>query len=622
MNTPVSTARKSRYGGGGTNVTVIPGTNALAVEAPSFAPSYTAASLSHADMRNWYPNSGSPDADVLPGQAIIRARARDLTRNHGVASGAQQTLVDNVLGVGLWCTPIPDYVRLGRDRTWASEWRKQVKSLWREYSETTACDAGECLTLDGLANQIFRGAWANGDGLALPLWLPPQGLAPVSTRLQVIESDRLSNPNYQIDTPNLRGGIEIDEYGAPQAYWIRNAHPGDRFLLYGGQLFWTWERIPAKTGWGRKRVIHLHDKERAGQTRGVPALAAVMRQFKVLGDYQNAELKAATVNAMVSLITESAVGQESIVELLSGNPQALKAYQDGLSGDSRSAIPFSEGMVLPLNLGEKAYGFTPARPTTAYDPFVTAVFRHIGVGLNIPYETLMKDFSKTNYSSARASLLEAWRFFTGRRNIMGLQFYQPVYELWLEEMVNAGKIEAPKFYENRAAWCRATWIGPGRGWVDPMKEAEAAGVRLMNGLSSYQDECAEQGKDWEDQLEQIAEERDRLKSLKLDFIFTGSKKAQTSGSIDPATGEMQDPINPDNAAAAKNAVAIAEVRGELHGMQAVLQIPPSAIQIDNHIAAPVIPAAQVVVQQPRKTRELFKRDANNELLEIVRIAED
>jgi hypothetical protein len=191
-------------------------------------------------------------------------------------------------------------------------------------------------------------------------------------------------------------------------------------------------------------------------------------------------------------------------------------------------------MILPIPLGDKLHGFTPARPSVAYEPFVTTAFRYIGAGLNMPYELLLKDFSKTNYSSARAALLEAWRFFTGRRNWLGRTFYQPAYELWFEEMVDAGKIEAPGFYDNRTAWTRARWIGPGRGWIDPLKEAQASELRMDIMVSTLEDECAEQGKDWEEVLEQRAIEEARKKKLGLDQIRV-NKGIQPKGATD--TGE-------------------------------------------------------------------------------------
>ena len=56
-------------------------------------------------------------------------------------------------------------------------------------------------------------------------------------------------------------------------------------------------------------------------------------------------------------------------------------------------------------------------------------------------------------------------------------------------------IEAPGYAENMSFYSRAKWIGPGRGWIDPVKEADAAQIRMDTFISTLEDECAEQGKD-------------------------------------------------------------------------------------------------------------------------------
>lgn len=472
---------------------------------------YTAGSYSHPDMRRWTPVPGSADADLLPSLNTIRSRSRDLDRNHGVAAGALQTHSDNIVGQGFRLKSRPDWEALGWTDAQAEEWSNKVESLWRAYAETAECDAANTLNFAGLTTQILRSGFQNGEGLSIPLWIERPG-AKYGTKMLNIEPDRLTNPYMTQDSARLRGGIEIDQYGAPLAYWIRKIHPGDRYWMIGEFSFDS-DRIPAHTAWGRKRVIHVHDRERVGQSRGKPALAAVLRQFKVMGDYTNAELKAAVVNAMVALVTESALGPEGLVELLSGNADALTQYQEGLTQRNRSALNFEGGQVIPLMLGEKISGFTPARPSSSFEPFTMSVFRHIAAGLNMPYELLMKDFSQTNYSSARAALLEAWRFFKGRRKWLIDYWAQPVYELWLEEQVGLGAIEAPDFYGQRAFYCRAKWIGDGRGWIDPVKEAQAAEFRMKLGLTTLEDECAEQGLDWEEQLQQRSREQKRMKEL-------------------------------------------------------------------------------------------------------------
>jgi lambda family phage portal protein len=474
---------------------------------------YLAASLDHPDLRRWQPASASADADLLPERQTMAARSRDLARNSGVAEGALQTITDNVIGVGLRLVSTPDYRLLGKTKEWAEEWSTQVESLWRTWAESMDCDAGRSLDFTGLTVQMFRSGWLNGEGLALPLWFSRPG-AKFNLRLQVIEPDRLSNPQGRIDGPRLRGGIEIDEYGAPMAYHIQRAHPGDRAMAAVADML-TWERVPAFTEWGRRRVIHAHDRERAGQSRGKPSLSAVMRQFKVLKDFTDAELKAAVVNAKVAMVTKSNLSPETVAELLSSNADARQEYESALTERGLSTIAMEDGQIIPLALGEDLAGFTPARPSGSFDPFVTSIFRHIATGLNIPYELLMKDFSRTNYSSARAALIEAWRFFRGRRQWISTYWARPVFELWLEEAVNLGLVEAPDFYENLAAYARCRWIGPGRGWIDPTKEADAAKIRMDSSLSTLEAECAEQGLDWEEVLEQRAAEKARMQELGL-----------------------------------------------------------------------------------------------------------
>jgi capsid protein len=81
-------------------------------------------------------------------------------------------------------------------------------------------------------------------------------------------------------------------------------------------------------------------------------------------------------------------------------------------------------------------------------------------------------------------------------------------------------IEAPDFYEKAELYLRAKWIGPGRGQIDPTKEAEAAQIRMDTFTSTLEEECAEQGRDWEEVLEQRAVEVARMKELDLESPLT------------------------------------------------------------------------------------------------------
>lgn len=465
--------------------------------------SHAAASRTARELASWQPLKGSADNDLLPELSTIVARSRDLARNHGVASGAIQTLTDNIVGVGFRLSAKPDYKLLGKSKEWEEEWQVKVESLWRSWAETTVCDVAKSVNFHGLTTLVFRSCLINGEALVLPLWLKERSF---STCLQLIEPDRLSNPQNGMDNKELRGGIEIDKYGAPLAYHIRKSHPGDYWL---GSDVDSWERVPAYTSFGRRRVLHIYDIERIGQTRGKPVLSAIMPMFKMLDHYERSELQAAIVNAMIAAFIETPMDTENLNEMFGGNGS------DYLDAKKDWKVRLEGGSIIPIFPGDKIAPFTPSRPNSAYGSFIENVLRNIGTGLNIPYELLLKDFSKTNYSSARAALLEAWRFFNGKRSWLANNWATPVYELWLEEAVNKGLIEAPDFYENKYAYSRCKWIGAGRGWVDPVKEAQACQIRMEIGLSTLEAECASQGLDWEEVLEQRAREKAKLQKLGL-----------------------------------------------------------------------------------------------------------
>lgn len=471
---------------------------------------HAGASLTAFDTVSWSPRRGSADADLLPELPDLRVRQRDLTRNNGVARGIIQTQVDNVVGTGLRLSSRPDYKSLGKPKEWAAEWRRQYEALFQSWWWTNACHAGDTMTGDQMTALQFRSLMDNGEYIALPMWIDDRGDG-FSTKLQTIEPDRLSQPNGAMETARFRGGVEFDVYGAPVAYHFKRTHPGDNFI---DGMMSGWERVPRRTAFGRLRVIHGFDPERSGQSRGKPMLAPVLAQFKQLDRYTNAEIMAAVVNAMVAMTIETPLDHDSIVELFSKDSTAyLKARQE-------HAVHMQPGTMLPLFPGDKAQAFLPQRPATGFASFVSNVTRIIGVAADLPYELVMKDFSQTNYSSARAALLEAWRSFNRRRDWLGTQWMDPIAWLFLEEMVQAGRIEAPGFYENRYAYQRCRWIGPGRGWIDPVKEADASVIRLDNNLSTLEQECAEQGLDWEEVIEQRAAEFELAKSFGIDLQGT------------------------------------------------------------------------------------------------------
>lgn len=464
------------------------------------------ASVTAPGFGDWRPFGGSADADLLFDRDTLVSRSRDLIRNEGLASGQVTTFVDNVLGsLGLKLQANVDWQFLGWTEERAEQWNEAVEGEFRAWADGPdfECDAAESSNLRGLAVLSFRGVLSSGDHGVLPLWLPDPRRR-YATALQLVESDRLSTPPTAADGPRMRAGVEINDRGAPVAYHVRSTHPGD--VLLDGAVP-TWERIEAKTAWGRRRFIHLIEPERVGQRRGKPNLSAILGEHRQFGELKRAELDAAVTNAMIAAILEAPLDGATIMDLFSTGSDYVKMRNEA------APVTLRRNSVIRTLPGEKLSSFNPGRPNASFAAFSEMFMRIMAAGLNLPYELLAKDFSKSNYSSARAALLEAWRHFMCRREFMATYFYQPIYALWLEEAVNQGRVVAPGFYENRAAYLRADWIGPGRGWIDPYKEALASDARQTACVSSFAAECAEQGGDWRDTMRQIAREQRLARSL-------------------------------------------------------------------------------------------------------------
>jgi capsid protein len=100
--------------------------------------------------------------------------------------------------------------------------------------------------------------------------------------------------------------------------------------------------------------------------------------------------------------------------------------------------------------------------------------------------------------------------FKMRRNWIAKKFCQPTYEQWLAEAVASGRIKAPGFFNDpsiRKAWCKAEWNGPAPGQVDPVKEVNAAILRVENGFSTRERETTElTGGDFDRNIKQIIRE--------------------------------------------------------------------------------------------------------------------
>lgn len=417
----------------------------------------------------WSAAAGSSaDYDTLPDLDILRARSRDLVRNDPLAQSAVSTKVAHVVGAGHVVRPEIDTKRLGLTESAAEAWEEMALDIWTHWANSPDCDLTRTQTFAELEDLVYRSRIQSGDVLAVRRFRPRKGRM-IGSAVQVIEADRVSNPNWAMDNDTLAGGIEKDADGAAIAYWVADRHDLDVRRTQA-----TWQRIPAYDGQGRKLVLHIHGpRSRPEMTRYAPMLAPVIEALKQRSRYSEAELMAAVVSACFAIGMKSDDGELA---------QGLQT-----TGKTGSPINLTEpGQIFDLMPGEEVQSFAPGRPNPQYSPFIDAIAREVGAGTDLPQELLVKQF-QASYSASRAAMEMAWLFFRTDRALHVSQFCQPFYEDVISEAVARGLLVAPGFFTNplrRQAWLGTVWMGPARPTIDPVKDANADQLYLDMGATS------------------------------------------------------------------------------------------------------------------------------------------
>lgn len=480
---------------------------------------YVSGRTDRKSMQEFRPWPGSANEDINPGLSTIRARSRDLVRNAPLATGAVNTTVTGVIGSGLAAKPAPDRTFLGLSEDGADQWESRARKLWELWAETAECDIEAELNFYDLEDLAFRSTLESGDALAVHRFVERPG-SMFATRVQLVEADRISNPQHQIDSPQLTQGITVDSEGRTTGYWVQDGHPGDlRILGRGG----NWTNVTTYSDTGMRRAWLLFHKRRIGQRRGVPYLAPVIEPFKQLERYTEAELMGALVAAMFTVFIKSERGSGPEISGI-----------DGAEPGARGELSLGTGLVAELLEGESIETANPTRPNSQFDPFVTSIARQAGVALELPYELVIKHFS-SSYSASRAALLEAWRFFRHRREWVAGHFCTPAYEAVMTESVSRGWLDAPGFFDDplvRAAWLGVQWTGDSMPQLDPLKEVNAAAKRVEEGFSTRQRESMElTSTDWE----QNHRQREKEERLRREAGFVSSN---IEPSVEPEEAEV------------------------------------------------------------------------------------
>ncbi|MGF7431087.1 phage portal protein [Thermoanaerobacterium thermosaccharolyticum] len=439
-----------------------------------------------------------PAEQVDQGQRdIIRARARDLERNSDIAEAIIGTLERNVVGTG-----IRVQAKVTKDNGEEDdELNQQIESLFNDWCRARNCDVTGQQSFQEMQAMAIRRLIVDG-GIIFQKVYTNSGTVPFS--LQVREVDELDTSMNSLPGMNgnrIVGGIELDQYNKPVAYWLKQFTPDG---------FWTGksERIDAQ------RIIFLWKKTRPTQVREVSPLAKTLPRIRDVNEFVEAvsvkERILACLAVFITKQTPTGLGRNVKVDQQSGYQQRT----------------ISPGMIQELQPGESVQAVSPSGQASNAKDFISIQQRLAGSGQGLSYEAISRDMSQVNYSSARQGLLEDQRTYSMWQQFLIEHFCYEVYTEFVISAVLSGKLNIPDFWQNKQKYLKHIWIPPGWSWIDPMKEVSANQVAIETGQETLEKICAERGMDWREVLKQRAKEIQLMNELGIN-IGGGSNAGQT-----------------------------------------------------------------------------------------------
>ena len=496
------------------------------------------ANVTKKSMRGWEYFGGSAKEDIEDNIEILRQRSRDAYMGVPTATAALKTMRTNVIAGGLMPAPQIDAAFLRMPDESAEALRGQIVREFALWADTPDCDADRVDNFYKLQQLAFLSYLMNGDAFVL-LPMESRNGQPYDLRVRLVEADRVCSPDgFDRLVPcdvggrhveRIVQGVETNAAGTVVAYWICNRHPLSSTADIQPEGV-RWVRVEAfGRETGRRNVLHIMNRERAGQLRGVPLLAPVLEATKQLGRYTDAEIMAAVISSMFTVFVQSQTASD-------GRPLGETLPPEELIDSAdQTSIELGPAAIIGLNPGETVNFADPKHPTAGYDAFTSAMIKQIGAALEIPHEVLMKQFT-TSYSAARGALNEFWRTCQMYRDWFSDDFCRPIYEQWFAEAVALGRIHAPGFFSDpamRKAYTECVWNGPARTNLNPVQEVTAAIQRVDAGFSTAEEETAQMtGGSYSANIRQRKIEAAQKRAV--DEIMHPQEKERTIGGTDDA----------------------------------------------------------------------------------------
>lgn len=358
--------------------------------------------------------------------------------------------------------------------------------------------------------------------------------------LQFIDSDQIDvNLNQEAYGSRLeiRMGIEIDEWGAPTGFIVRD-NPDAAGFGYGRRRDPYF--VPVYNPFtGQGEMLHDFVPMRGNQLRGLSWFAPVIEAAENRMMYAEAEMLAARRGAAQSTVLQARA--ENAADLMADEalikPGMSEAQIDEIKRRKyQPTIEMDPDVIAAIPAGWEIASVDTDHPNAVYPAIIKSFLREYASALGPTYENLCNDRESVNFGSLRGGMIlerEFFRYLFGRQ-IPGLLI--PIRSKWLQAsmlmgLASGGAQGLSLPGEDFRPYMATEYDPPGYDWIDPLKDVQASAVALQLGLVSRTELAAQRGKRWADIAVKLSKEKELAELLDIDVTPPGSSQADAKAML-------------------------------------------------------------------------------------------
>lgn len=312
-----------------------------------------------------------------------------------------------------------------------------------------------------------------------------------NVNVQLIDGAHVHSPGFGTDRfpqvlengNRIVNGIELDSKNQHVAYHVRK-----------NDLSYETDRIAAKGNTGLVMAYLVYgSKYRLNNSRGIPKISGVLETLKKLERYKEATVGSAEERQKIAYFIEHQLGSTGESPLLNNLHRAWDVEGQGTGTTADEGRSEEQARTIASSTNKQTFNLTPNSTLKSLDSKNELYFKDFyQVNIDIvcavfemPPNVAMSKYD-SNFSASRAALKDWELVLRVTREKFSREFWQPIYNLFLEVLVLQNKIQAPGYIQAKKdnnytvieAYRKSRFVGPSVPHIDPLKEVMAERAKL------------------------------------------------------------------------------------------------------------------------------------------------